>query len=165
MIWHLCFTVMGQVISMNHSMIGMWQVCVNYMSFMFQATKFNQCLSTWADKTPPNVSVNVNGIFRDSSCPNKDAVATVGLWCQGEDEQCITPSATSSDFPSFLPTNLPSHATMVIPTTSPTTNPSTNPMTSPTKQTDEPTTKRPTTSPTTSPTTTKQKKKSKKSRR
>ena len=58
---------------------------VNDMDSMFyEATKFNQCLSTWADKTPPDVSV-IN-IFEDSGCPNKDAVATVGPWCQGEDE-------------------------------------------------------------------------------
>ena len=37
---------------------------------------FNQCLSTWADETPPNVSVN--GIFEGSGCQSKDAVATVG---------------------------------------------------------------------------------------
>ena len=47
---------------------------------------------------------------------NKNPVATVGPWCQGEDEICIAPSSTPSDFPSFLPTNLPSNA----PTTSPT---------------------------------------------
>jgi len=51
----------------------------------YEATKFNQCLSTWADKTPPNVSVN--GIFYRSGCPKKDALATTGPWCR-EDEQC-----------------------------------------------------------------------------
>ena len=37
---------------------------------------FNQCLSTWADETPPNVYVN--GIFEGSGCQSKDTVATVG---------------------------------------------------------------------------------------
>ena len=44
---------------------------------MFEgATAFNQCLSTWTDETPPNVSAN--GIFEGSGCQSKDAVATVG---------------------------------------------------------------------------------------
>ena len=63
---------------------------------LYNAYAFNQCLSTWADKTPPNV--NVDNIFINSDCPNKVAVATVGPWCQGEeDEQCFAPSATPSD--------------------------------------------------------------------
>jgi len=121
---------------------------VTDMLFMFQdATIFNQCLSTWADKTPPDVYIN--SIFEDSGCPDKsDPDPSVGPWCQDVDEQCLAPSATPSDFPSFLPTDLPSNAPTVIPTKSPTTNPSTNPTTSPTKQTDEPTATRPTTSPT-----------------
>ena len=56
------------------------------------AGNFNQCLSSssWADKTQTNVNfnVNLNGIFTDSGCPNKDTVATVGPWCLGFDEQC-----------------------------------------------------------------------------
>jgi len=88
---------------------------VTGMAFMFyEASDFNQCLSSWADKTPTNV--NVRNIFFDSDCPNKYPDPSVGPWCQGEDEQCLAPSATPSDFPSFLPTDLPSNA----PTTSPT---------------------------------------------
>jgi len=82
---------------------------VTDMNTMFnRVADFNQCLSTWADKTPPNVSID--DIFDDSGCPNKDAKATVSPWCQGADEQCLAPSATPSDFPSFLPTDLPSNA-------------------------------------------------------
>ena len=68
-----------------------WNVAsVTCMNYMFEgATKFNQCLSTWADKTPSNVSIN--GIFRDSGCPNNLAVGSYGPWCQGEDEQCRRP--------------------------------------------------------------------------
>jgi len=98
-----------------------WNVAsVTDMLFMFQdATIFNQCLSTWADKTPPDV--NINSIFEDSGCPDKsDPDPSVGPWCQDEDEQCFAPSATPSDFPSFLPTDLPSNAPTVRPTTSPT---------------------------------------------
>jgi len=127
---------------------------VTSMAYMFdKAYAFNQCLSTWADKTSPNV-VGLDSMFTYSGCPNQNPVVNVAPWCQDEDEQCFAPSATPSDFPSFsfLPTDLPSNA--------PTTNPSTNPTTSPTKQTDEPTATRPTTSPTK-----KQKKKSKKSKK
>merc|ERR1711865_1216294 len=100
----------------------------------YDATDFNQCLSSWADKTPPDV--NVYFMFNYSGCLDKDPDPSVSPWCQGEDEQCFAPSATPSDFPSLFPTDLPSNApTVVIPTTSPTTNPSTNPTTSPTKQT------------------------------
>ena len=46
---------------------------VNDMDSMFyESTKFNQCLSTWADKTPPNVSVN--GIFEKSGLPEKGRI-------------------------------------------------------------------------------------------
>ena len=71
-----------------------WDVAsVNDMRFMFvEASNFNQCLSTWADKTPPNVSID--DIFYYSDCPNKDAKATVSPWCQGEDEQCFAPPTT-----------------------------------------------------------------------
>ena len=58
------------------------------------AENFNQCLSSWVDKTQTNVNfnVNLNGIFTDSGCPNKDAVATVGPWRQDDNEQCFVPS-------------------------------------------------------------------------
>jgi len=100
---------------------------VKNMYAMFEsASNFNQCLSTWADKTPPNV--NGGFMFYLSSCPDKDPDPSVSPWCQGEDEQCFAPSATPSDFPSLFPTDLPSNApTVVIPTTSPTTNPTTSP--------------------------------------
>merc|ERR1711865_108337 len=57
-----------------------WDVSsVTEMGFMFAefilVANFNQCLSTWADKTPPDV--DVGSIFFKSGCPDKDAVATV----------------------------------------------------------------------------------------
>jgi len=67
---------------------------VTDMNNMFggeNSTKFNQCLSSWADKTPINVSVI--DIFGDSGCPNKDPVANVGPWCQGKDDNCFAPQA------------------------------------------------------------------------
>jgi len=84
---------------------------VKKMPFMFyEATDFNQCLSTWADKTPPNVSVY--GIFEKSGCPKKDALANVSPWCL-EDEQCSAslteeaPIAPLTKNPIAPPTNAP----------------------------------------------------------
>ena len=60
------------------------------MVFMFyEVTSFNQCLSSWADKTKTNV--NVVAIFKDTGCPNQNPVATEGPWCQGEDLLCFSP--------------------------------------------------------------------------
>ena len=56
----------------------------------YKASDFNQCLSSPADTIPPDGSVVK--IFEDSGCPNKDAVANAGPWCQGEDEGCSAPS-------------------------------------------------------------------------
>jgi len=71
---------------------------ITMQQMMFQqATNFNQCLSTWAGKTIPNV--NVNKIFLNtgiSGCPDKDPVAYIAPWCQGADEQCFEPNRTSS---------------------------------------------------------------------
>ena len=75
----MAFMFYGYGASYFNESFNDWNVAsVNDMISMFRATKFNQYLSTWADTTPPKVFVN--GIFRDSGCPNKDAVATVGLW-------------------------------------------------------------------------------------
>merc|ERR1712028_34093 len=60
------------------------------------ASKFNQCLSTWADKTPPNVSINY--IFEASGCPDKaDPDPSVSPWCQGDAEQCLALSTNIAD--------------------------------------------------------------------
>merc|ERR1711865_709886 len=59
---------------------------------------FNQCLSTWADKTPPDVSVIK--LFEDSGCPNNaDPDPSVSPWCQGDAEQCYAPSNAPSASP------------------------------------------------------------------
>ena len=82
---------------------------VTDMNAMFLASSnFNQCLSTWADKTLPNVSVT--NIFQFSGCPNQNTVATVGPWCQFESEQCSAPSESPSMMPSTsnMPSDLPS---------------------------------------------------------
>jgi len=61
----------------------------------FQATNFDQCLSTWADKTPQDVDVTT--IFDRTSCPNtSDPDPSVGPWCQ---EQCSVPSTSSAGTP------------------------------------------------------------------
>jgi len=84
---------------------------VKQMPYMFyEATAFNQCLSTWADESPPNAFVN--GIFKGSGCPKKDALANVSPWCR-EDEQCSAslteeaPIAPLTKNPIARPTNAP----------------------------------------------------------
>jgi len=89
-----------------------WNVAsVKQMPYMFyEATAFNQCLSTWADESPPNAFVN--GIFKGSGCPKKDALANVSPWCR-EDEQCSAslteeaPIAPLTKNPIARPTNAP----------------------------------------------------------
>merc|ERR1719162_2377088 len=82
-----------------------------------KATNFNQCLSTWADKTPPNVSVS--GIFSESGCPKKDAYANVSPWCQFGSEQCYG-SGPSTSAQSASPTSAPRASPPLAPSTPPT---------------------------------------------
>jgi len=58
------------------------------MSSMFNlALRFDQCLSTWADKTSDNV-VTIEMFDINSSCPNKNADPINGPWCQDESASC-----------------------------------------------------------------------------
>jgi hypothetical protein len=60
------------------------------MQDMFnEASNFNQCLSSWAYKTPDNV--RTGDVLTNTNCPNgvDTPDATVGPWCKGVDEQCV----------------------------------------------------------------------------
>jgi len=85
------------------------------VQMFYQATKFNQCLSRWADKIPPDAG-SVFKLFKDSGCPNQDPVLTVGPWCQGEDEQCLAPSNAPSAQPTSASSALPTSASSALPT-------------------------------------------------
>ena len=89
------------------------------MKYMFyKANEYNQCLSTWADKTPNDV--NTVDMFQFSSCPNQDDPASnLGPWCQDynicqvtvtNNEPSDVPSGRTSDVPNASPvtTNEPS---------------------------------------------------------
>ena len=57
-------------------------------TYVVEGPRFNQCLSTWADKTPNSVSTS--NMFADTECPGDVTPdATVGPWCQGEEQSCI----------------------------------------------------------------------------
>ena len=103
------FVMFGKASNFNQPLDD-WDVAsVNDMAFMFKdTTDFNQCLSSWASKVPADV--NVNEIFEDSGCADKNPAVNVAPWCQGEAEQCLAPSshAPSSQLPSAssaLPTS------------------------------------------------------------
>merc|ERR1719321_2619630 len=56
------------------------------MNYMFsRAYSFNQCLSSWAEKTP--TFVKTYRMFYETSCPNEDPSPNpnVGPWCQDTD--------------------------------------------------------------------------------
>ena len=93
-----------------------WDVAsVNDMAFVFQdTTDFNQCLSSWASKVPSDV--NVNEIFEDSGCPDKNPVVNVAPWCQGEAEQCLAPSHAPSSQPTSASSALPTSSSSAPPT-------------------------------------------------
>jgi len=81
-----------------------WSVSQAFnMSYMFgNLLSFNQCLSTWADKTPRDVST-IDMLF-GTNCTNTDAYATQGPWCQDElNDGCIAPSRAPSLAPSPSP--------------------------------------------------------------
>merc|ERR1711966_335753 len=68
---------------------------VNASGMFNEATKFNSCLSTWADK------VNVGGLsddymFLDSGCPVQKTPTEKpgGPWCQGQKQNCKAKTAT-----------------------------------------------------------------------
>jgi len=68
------------------------------MAYMFQnAGAFNQCISTWADKTSD--TVKTSSMFLGSGCPDKsDPNPGQGPWCQGSDI-CSVPSTPCEDKP------------------------------------------------------------------
>merc|ERR1719464_1335021 len=55
----------------------------------FYATDFNQCLSSWAQKTSP--TVDTFNMFQSTACPNGNNTPdpTSGPWCQGANEGCV----------------------------------------------------------------------------
>jgi len=58
----------------------------------FKATNFNQCLGTWAMKTPDDVGTSY--MFLSSGCTNKSQQdANVGPWCKTESDGCVASSA------------------------------------------------------------------------
>jgi hypothetical protein len=106
---------------------------VTSMAYMFdKADVFNQCLSTWADKTPPDV--NVDDIFKSSGCPNDaDPDPSVSPWCQGDAEQCYAPSnTTSSASPTSAPSAPPTSTSSAPPTEVPIAPPTAGPIALPT---------------------------------
>jgi len=61
---------------------------VTSMEYMFMTSPLNQCLSSWAARTPATV-VTTN-MLKGSQCPNNDNTpdASVGPWCQGASDGC-----------------------------------------------------------------------------
>jgi len=104
---------------------------VNMYGMFYQATEFNQCLSTWAAKTSSKVSVE--NIVKDSGCPDQNPVVNVAPWCQGEDEQCLAPSDATTDPPASAPSALPTSASSATPTSVPSASPTSAPITPPTE--------------------------------
>jgi len=139
---------------------------VTYMGYMFfVATNFNQCLSTWADITPPDV--NVYSMFNYSGCLDKDPDPSVSPWCQGDAEQCYAPSNSSAS-PTSAPSTPPTEVPIAPPTSAPSASPTSAPIASPTSAPIASPTSAPIASPTSAPSTPptkKQKKTSKKSKK
>ena len=73
----------------------------------FGASEFNQCLSTWAEKTYDYV--NTFGMLVDTDCPNgiDNPDATIGPWCQNYTQGCFAPGFEPSQQPSDLPSSSP----------------------------------------------------------
>jgi len=84
------------------------------------ASYFNQCLSTWAEKTSDTV-VTFQMLYR-TDCPNgiNDPDATIGPWCQNYTQGCFAPSFEPSQQPSILPSNKPSDVPTKPPSNAPT---------------------------------------------
>jgi len=59
-----------------------------YRMFSY-ASNFNQCLSSWARKTPPTVFTD--NMLLGTQCPNgnNSPDPTVGPWCRGVNENCV----------------------------------------------------------------------------
>jgi len=109
------------------------------MNGMFlKASSFNQCLSTWADKTPDEVVIGF--IFYGSNCTNQK-YTQFGPWCQYETDGCTVPSFAPS-------TSVPTSAPTAAPNAAPTAAPSKNPTNAPTRTPSNTTTSNPTQKPT-----------------
>ena len=91
----------------------------------FSAGAFNQCLSTWAEKTTD--TVYTNNMLAGTDCPKgiDSPNATIGPWCQNYTQGCFAPgyepSQQPSNFPSKKPTDVPTKPPTNAPTNSPTT--------------------------------------------
>ena len=89
--------------------IDSWDVSqVEDMGFMFNsAYSFNQCLSTWAEKTSD--IVDTFDMLDETDCPNGigSPNATIGPWCQNYTQGCFAPGFEPSQQPSDLPSNSP----------------------------------------------------------
>ena len=87
----------------------------------FRAGGFNQCLSTWAEKTSDTV-FTFNMLF-NTDCPNgiDKPNATIGPWCQDYKQGCFAPGFEPSQQPSNFPTDVPIKPPTNAPTNSPTT--------------------------------------------
>jgi len=101
------------------------------MSRMFEgATSFNQCLSTWAGKTPNNVDTAM--MLTRSGCPSSnDPDPTTGPWCQNFNQGCFAPGLEPSQVPSesgsMEPSSVPSGDPSSTPSSSPSADPSSIP--------------------------------------
>jgi len=89
------------------------------------ALSFNQCLSTWAEKTSDTVRTRY--MLKDTDCPNgiESPNATIGPWCQNYTQGCFAPGFEPSQQPSNFPSNRPTDVPTKNPTTSPTNSPTT----------------------------------------
>jgi len=98
-----------------------WNVAsASDMGKMFvNATMFDQCLSTWADKTSDDV--DTDSMLDSTSCPNDVADPSRGPWCQGSSQGCGPVVPTAEPVPSVAPSASPTD--MVAPTLSPTKGP------------------------------------------
>ena len=55
---------------------------------------FNQCLSTWAEKT--SYFVDIYRMLRGTNCTNQTVFPTVGPWCQDSAQGCYDARYTPS---------------------------------------------------------------------
>jgi len=95
---------------------------VEVMFGMFdRASDFNQCLSTWAEKTSDTVDTRF--MLYSNDCPNgiESPNATIGPWCQNYTQGCFSPGFEPSQQPSNFPSNKPTDVPTKPPTNSPTT--------------------------------------------
>merc|ERR1712238_357893 len=106
-------------ISFNQPIDG-WNVSrVFNMTGMFDgASSFNQCLSTWAEKT--SNYVNTTSMLNGTSCTSDYVNPTFGPWCQDEFNGCIVPtSAPSASLrPTVQPSTSAAPSTSTVPSTS-----------------------------------------------